>query len=90
MSEDLININKATVEKDWLTISRLAHRMKPSIEGMGIFSLRETIKSLENDAKHIESIVESNIISLVLEVTIVLEKVFAQLRNAFSEIPTYN
>jgi HPt (histidine-containing phosphotransfer) domain-containing protein len=90
MSEDLININKATVEKDWLTISRLAHRMKPSIEGMGIFSLRETIKSLENDAKGIDSIVESNIINLVLEVTIVLEKVFAQLRNAFSEIPTYN
>ena len=64
--------------------------MKPSIEGMGIFSLRETIKSLENDAKNIDSIVESNIIALVAETTIVLEKVFAQLSIAFPEKPTDN
>ncbi len=90
VSEDLMNMNNATVAQDWITVSRLAHRMKPSIEGMGIFSLRETIKSLENDAKNIDSIVESNIIALVAETTIVLEKVFAQLSIAFPEKPTDN
>ncbi|MEI6584902.1 MAG: PAS domain S-box protein [Sediminibacterium sp.] len=90
VSEDLMNMNHATVEQDWMTVSRLAHRMKPSIEGMGIISLRESIKTVENNTKKIDTIVPSQIIDLVTEITVVLEKVFAQLRKAFIEKPTDN
>ena len=87
VSEDLMKMNTATVEGDWNTVSKLAHRMKPSVEGMGVFSLRETIKELEHQTKTNKSLVESDIIALVTEVTYVLEKVFIQLRNAFPEKP---
>jgi len=87
ISEDLLSLNTATVEGDWNTVCRLTHRMKPSIEGMGIFSLREKIIELEYQTKNNELLIESNIKAMVSDVTLVLEKVFEQLRVAFHEKP---
>jgi HPt (histidine-containing phosphotransfer) domain-containing protein len=43
---------EAAAEKDWLTVSVLAHKMKPTIDTMKIMSITSDIRTLETDAKN--------------------------------------
>ena len=83
ISEDLLNLNAAKFNREWDTVCKLAHRMKPSIEGMGVFSLKNTMIELEYQTKNNALLVESNIIEMITEVNVVLEKVLIQLRKVF-------
>ncbi|MBL7930297.1 MAG: PAS domain S-box protein [Bacteroidia bacterium] len=40
-------IRKAYAQNDLATVYKLAHRVKPSIDGMGIISLKETVRAIE-------------------------------------------
>ncbi|MDN4028436.1 response regulator [Chryseobacterium gambrini] len=44
-------VEQAFEEKNYAEISRLIHRIKPSIEGVGIYSIKETVKELEVKSK---------------------------------------
>ncbi|WP_228459293.1 hybrid sensor histidine kinase/response regulator [Chryseobacterium carnipullorum] len=44
-------VEKAFEEKDHAEIARLIHKIKPSIEGIGIYSIKEDVKQLEVLAK---------------------------------------
>ena len=43
---------EAAAEEDWLTVSVLAHKMKPTIDTMKIMSITSDIRTLETDAKN--------------------------------------
>lgn len=40
-------LNDALAQEDIATIKRIAHKIKPSVEQMGVFSIRETIRTVE-------------------------------------------
>jgi len=44
-------IERALLTNDYLEVSRLIHKIKPSIEGMGVLSILEDVKSLEKITK---------------------------------------
>ncbi|WP_185205645.1 PAS domain-containing hybrid sensor histidine kinase/response regulator [Chryseobacterium sp. C3] len=49
--ETIPMVEKAFEEKNYAEIARLIHRIKPSIEGVGIYSIKETVKDLEVKSK---------------------------------------
>lgn len=61
-----VNELKVALEnQDFLTISKIAHRMKPSIDNMGIHSLKNPIRELESSAKM--EVVDDKKVELLIE-----------------------
>jgi two-component system, sensor histidine kinase len=48
---DIALLEKAVIEKNWSMVHQTAHRMKSSFDGMGIQSLKSTIRMVEQLAK---------------------------------------
>ncbi|MFM9500450.1 Hpt domain-containing protein, partial [Streptomyces galilaeus] len=48
---DVSRLKIAIQEKNWTLVHQIAHRMKSSFDGMGITSLKSTIREVENIAK---------------------------------------
>lgn len=44
----LENMKKYLAEKKWIELSGLAHKMKPTVDFIGIHAIRETVKNIEN------------------------------------------
>lgn len=42
----------ASETNDWMTVSKLAHKMKPTIDSLSIDSIKTDIRTLETDAKN--------------------------------------
>lgn len=72
-------IKVAYKQDDFTTISKIAHRMKPSIDNMGIFSLKNPIRELESNAK-MEVIDKNKIASLIDIIENTLIKVINELK----------
>jgi CheY-like chemotaxis protein len=73
----LMQIDTALLGENYSEISRLAHKIKPSIDNMGIISLKEKIRQLENDTKNSP---DFNVINeLVNEVSEILKNSIHQL-----------
>jgi len=72
-------IKVAYKQDDFTTISKIAHRMKPSIDNMGIFSLKNPIRELESNAK-MEVIDKNKISSLIDIIENTLIKVIKELK----------
>ncbi|MFT3919890.1 PAS domain S-box protein [Cloacibacterium sp.] len=51
VEETIPIVEEAFAENNYAEIARLIHKIKPSIEGVGIFSIREEVKLLEISAK---------------------------------------
>jgi CheY-like chemotaxis protein len=51
IQETIPLVDKAFKEKDYAEISRLMHKIKPSIEGFGIYSIKEKVKDLKRMLK---------------------------------------
>jgi PAS domain S-box-containing protein len=58
-------IKVAFENQDYLTISKIAHRMKPSIDNMGIHLLKNPIRELESSAKM--EVVDDKKVELLIE-----------------------
>lgn len=60
MIEMFLNMTPGLVERvenglaiqDWDEVQKASHKMKPSIDMMGISSLHETVRTIEQNAKH--------------------------------------
>ncbi len=65
---------------NYAEIARLAHRIKPSIDNMGIHSLKQTIRELEKTAR--ENPQPQTVSNLLTVVSEVLNKVILQVKNA--------
>lgn len=42
---------RAAAAQDWLTVSKLAHKIKPTIDSMNINSIKADVRTLEADGK---------------------------------------
>jgi hypothetical protein len=71
----------ACKDKKWDSVSKLAHKLKSTIDTMQMTSLKEVIRTIEYDAKHGINI--PAIPALVQKVEIVIEKTAQQLRTEF-------
>ncbi|QWG03845.1 Hpt domain-containing protein [Flammeovirga yaeyamensis] len=49
LNEGIEEINEAVSYNDWATIAKVAHRLKPSFQILGVNSLSEVILHLEKD-----------------------------------------
>ena len=85
VSEDLEKMNKSAEIGDWDLVSKIAHRMKSSIEGMGINLLKDSIRDIETKTRLNKPINDSEIHVQVRFVTATMEKVLDQLRIDFPE-----
>lgn len=80
---DILKMNEFVQKQDWEQVSKLAHRMKPSIESMGISSLKDAIREIESREKNGESLSHTELSTIVKFVTDTMEKVFVQLRKEY-------
>jgi PAS domain S-box-containing protein len=74
-------LDKFIVEKNYLGIKELAHKIKPSLESMGIISLANVIKKIEllaadNDKNHDLALLTSNFNNILTKVIADFEKEF--------------
>jgi len=81
MPPSVIQLNQALEKKDWESLSKLAHKMKSTIDSMGIQPLREVIRTIEANGKNKTDL--ENLPSLVRKVNVVLEACLEQLRRDF-------
>ncbi len=80
MTPDLVARIEAGLQiQDWAEVRAAAHKMKPSVDMMGIQSLHDVVRGIEGNAKtetNLEQIPE-----LYFTLSDTLEKVYEQLRN---------
>jgi len=75
-------MTQASVNEDWPRVSKLAHKMKPTIESMNIESILADIRTLEADAKN--EVNTHKLAKLALKVDQVVNSVADQLRYEFN------
>ena len=73
---------QATMKEDWLMVSKLAHKMKPTIDSMNIKCIRSDIRTLETDAKNQVNTHALGIIAV--KVDTVVNRVAEQLKYEFN------
>lgn len=78
-TETLHKIEEAITIDDFTEISRLVHKIKPSIEGIGVTSIVEDIKLLEKIAKETND--KTTILRLFENIKSILEQVVLQLKQ---------
>ncbi len=76
----IAEIKTAFEQKDYTTISKIAHRMKPSIDNMGIQTLKNPIRELESKSKA-ENTDRMEIATLINIIENTLERVIEELRG---------
>jgi len=82
---DLENINTAADNHDWTQVSFMAHKIKSTIDNLGIETLKNIIRMLE--AKSIiNSLSVDDILSYVKEVTTVMTEVVKEMRVNYPNI----
>ena len=81
MPASLKELHTATGQQQWETVSKLAHKMKATIDSMGIVILKEVIRTIELNGKkgeHVEAIPK-----MVAQVDVMVNQCIAQLKNDF-------
>ena len=73
---------QATMEEDWLMVSKLAHKIKPTIDSMNIKCISSDIRTLESDAKN--QVNTHKLEKIVVKVDTVINTVAEQLRYEFN------
>ena len=81
MPPSVNQLNEALQNKDWDALSKLAHKMKSTIDSMGIVRLREVIRTIEANGKSRNDL--AGLPALVKRVDDVLRECFAQLKGDF-------
>jgi CheY-like chemotaxis protein len=80
-----LNDLQASAEgKDWLAVSKHAHKLKSTIDSMSITLLKKDIRTIENDAKKGGDPVQ--LAQLVDKVNEIMQRVMAQVRNDFGQL----
>lgn len=74
-------IEKGIASENWLEVREASHKMKPSIDMMGIIKITQVIRELEANAK--QQVNLNEIPALFATVSNVLEICFKQLKDDF-------
>jgi PAS domain S-box-containing protein len=77
----LTDLQKETAQQNWLQVSKLAHKMKATIDSMGITQIQEVVRKIETNGKKGEEL--DKIPEQVQEVITVLEACMNQLKRDF-------
>jgi PAS domain S-box-containing protein len=77
----MIDIQNETEQQNWLNVSKLAHKMKATIDSMGIVKIKEVVRAIEANGKKGEEV--DKIPAQVQEVVRVLEGCVSQLKKDF-------
>jgi PAS domain S-box-containing protein len=83
MPEDMQQLKQAYQDKNATVVYKTAHRMKPTIDTMGIVSLKEVIRRIEILGK--EEVITTETGNLIETTERVLEEVYTQLKQQFNE-----
>ncbi len=78
----VIEMKHAYTRKDWDTLSKLAHKIKPTIDTMCMTTIKEDIRTIEADAKH--KVNTDGLPSLVNKIDWVVTQTTQQLKDEFS------
>jgi hypothetical protein len=81
---DLKKLQDAATNEEWEKVGFTAHKMKSTIDSMGISTISNTIRKLELKGEMKET--KETILAMVNDVSTVLEKVIAQMRIDFPDI----
>ncbi|MCS3797871.1 ATP-binding protein [Niastella sp. OAS944] len=77
----MTDIQKETGQQNWVNVSKLAHKMKATIDSMGIVKIKEVVRAIEANGKKGEDV--DKIPGQVQEVIEVLEACVFQLKKDF-------
>ncbi len=78
----LNGINAATAAGEWLQLSKLAHKLKSTIDSMGIAELKQDIRLIENNGKSGENI--DALPAIVQKLNTVMNNVMEQVKKDHS------
>jgi HPt (histidine-containing phosphotransfer) domain-containing protein len=78
----MTDIQRETEQQNWLNVSKLAHKMKATIDSMGITRIKDVVRAIETSGKKGEEV--DKIPGQVQEVIKVLEACMGQLRKDFN------
>ena len=81
---DLKKLMDAASNEEWEKVGFIAHKMKSTIDSMGIASIGTIIRKLELKGELKES--KESILNMVTDVSTVLNKVIQQMRSDFSDL----
>jgi CheY-like chemotaxis protein len=77
----MADLQKETEQQNWVNASKLAHKLKATIDSMGITKIKEVVRIIETNGKKGEGL--DKIPGQVQEVIIVLEACMKQLKKDF-------
>ena len=77
----LTDLQKETAAQNWLNVSKLAHKLKATIDSMGITRIKDVVRTIETNGKKSEEL--DKIPAQVQEVITVLEACMNQLKRDF-------
>ena len=78
-------IKQAIVDKDWKKVSDLAHKVKPTLAFMGSNSAKETMASIETDARNLANL--DSIGETFQQLHTVCIQLFSDLKEAREKLP---
>jgi CheY-like chemotaxis protein len=81
---DLQTLEEATTNEDYQKVSFIAHKMKSTIDSMGINSISNTIRKLE--MKDEKKVSKETILSWSNEVNTILKQVIIQMQTDFQDV----
>jgi hypothetical protein len=73
---------QASIKEDWIMVSKLAHKIKPTIDSMNIKCISSDIRKLELDAKN--QVNTQSLEKIAVKVDTVINRVAEQLRYEFN------
>jgi len=76
--QNVQDLKKALQEENWEQVGKTAHKLKSTIDSMGIKSIRREIREVEANAKQLESL--QTIPSLVATIDLVINECIGQLQ----------
>jgi HPt (histidine-containing phosphotransfer) domain-containing protein len=77
--QNVQDLKKALQEENWEQVGKTAHKLKSTIDSMGIKSIRREIREVEANAKQLESL--QTIPSLVTTIDMVIKECIGQLQT---------
>ena len=78
----IADLHDAHSKKEWQRVGKVAHKLKSTIDSMGIVSLKDDIRLIENNGKH-EKDTES-LAPYIKRVTDVINDCIGQLKTDFA------
>ena len=82
MPQSITEIQEAVAEENWEAVGKHAHKMKSTIDSMGINSLKDDIRAVEMNGKSKTN--PDTIRSLVEKAALVLNECVAQIKNDYA------